>query len=216
MLLSELEFGSLFTYSPYLSTMEAKKSKNFMIQLKNNEYLLDHSITMVNYVANFIHENIKDLPFAHFFESKPVLVPIPKSSLMKADTLWVPKTLADAINQNGFGKSVIELVKRDIALPKSATSSARDRPKAAQHYDSIGISNKLLSESNEILLIDDVITRGATSLGVASKIADIFPKSIIRTFAAIRTMTPPSIFKKIYDPCKGYITFNGEDTFRRP
>ena len=154
---------------------------------------------MVNYIANFIRENIKNLPFADFFDSKPVLVPIPKSSFMKADTLWVPKILAHAINQNGFGKTVIELVKRDIALPKSATDSSKERPKAAQHYNSIGISNKLLSETNEILLIDDVITRGATSLGVASKIADIFPKSNIWTFAAIRTMTPPLKFKKIYE-----------------
>lgn len=93
--------------------------------------------------------------------------------------------MAHAINQNGFGKTVIELVKRDIALPKSSTSLSKDRPKAAQHYNSIDISNKLLSETNEILLIDDVITRGATSLGLASKIAGIFPKSNIRTFAAI-------------------------------
>lgn len=68
----------------------------------------------------------------------------------------------------------------------------------------------------EILLVDDIVTRGTTMLGAASRLRDVFPGVHIRAFAAMRTITPPATFNAIYDPCKGEITLNGQDTFRRP
>ena len=73
-----------------------------------------------------------------------------------------------------------------------------------------------LSEPREILLVDDIITRGATMLGAANKLRNTFPLARIRGFAAMRTISPPDIFNQAYDPCLGVITFNGQDTFRRP
>jgi hypothetical protein len=64
--------------------------------------------------------------------------------------------------------------------------------------------------------VDDIITRGATTLGGASRLHEAFPKARIRAFAAMRTMTPPSEFKGITDSCVGVITLMGIDTYRRP
>jgi hypothetical protein len=83
---------------------------------------------------------------------------------MRPGTLWVPQRLANALIQNGFGKTIEECLKRVIPLPKSATSLAKDRPKAVEHFDSIEVQ-AVFSEPKEILLVDDVGTRGATFLG---------------------------------------------------
>jgi phosphoribosylpyrophosphate synthetase len=45
---------------------------------------------------------------------------------------------------------------------------------------------KVLSEPSNILLVDDIITRGATLLGAASRLAEAFPKAEIRAFAVMR------------------------------
>ena len=51
------------------------------------------------------------------------------------------------------------------------------RPTAEQHYESISVQG-ILSEPEEILLVDDVVTRGVTLLGCANRLADAFPKVI--------------------------------------
>jgi predicted amidophosphoribosyltransferase len=117
--------------------------------------------------------------------------------------------------RNGFGKTVQECLKRVIPLPKSATSFAGDRPKAVQHCDSIEIES-ISPEPEEILLIDDIVTRGATFLGSANKLKVVFPRSHVRAFAAMRTISSPGEFKRIIDPCLGNITLEGQETTRRP
>jgi hypothetical protein len=121
----------------------------------------------------------------------------------------------DALIRNGLGKTTEECLKRINPLPKAATSLARNRPTAAQHYHSIEVQTTL-SDPIEFLLIDDVIIHGATMIGTANKLPDAFPRASIRAFAAMRTMSPPYIFAKTIDPCKGVITLVDEEAFRRP
>jgi phosphoribosylpyrophosphate synthetase len=71
-------------------------------------------------------------------------------------------------------------------------------------------------EPKEILLVDDVVTRGATIVGAANKLHDAFPGARIRAFAAMRTISPPQTFSQIVCPCVGKIMLNGQDTRRRP
>jgi hypothetical protein len=73
---------------------------------------------------------------------------------MKPETLWVPKRPANALVQKGFGKAVQECLKRVKPLPKSATSLARDRPKALDFYNSVEVE-RVFPEPKEILLVDD-------------------------------------------------------------
>jgi predicted amidophosphoribosyltransferase len=115
----------------------------------------------------------------------------------------------------GLGKAIEECLKRAIPLRKSATSLAANRPKAFEHYASMEVQ-KVFPEPTEIVLIDDIITRGATAMGAANKLADAFPAARIRVFAAMRTISPPDIFKNTLDPCIGTIDLRGADTFRRP
>lgn len=123
--------------------------------------------------------------------------------------------MANALVQNGLGIAVTECLKRVLPLRKSATSSARNRPKADEHYASLGIQ-KIFSEPKEILLIDDIVTRGATIIGAANKLIDAFPEAHIRAFAAMRTISEPEQFRSISEPCVGEIILSGREAFRRP
>lgn len=75
-----------------------------------------------------------------------------------------------------------------------------------------------LNSASDIVLIDDIVTRGATLLGAANRLHDVFPAARIRAFAAMRTSSDPSEFRALYEPCVGTITYREEqgDTMRRP
>ncbi|MDA4132801.1 MAG: phosphoribosyltransferase, partial [Thaumarchaeota archaeon] len=70
----------------------------------------------------------------------------------------------------------------------------------------------------ELLLVDDIVTRGATLLGAANRLAEAFPDARIRGFAAMRTVSNPSDFVDAYQPCTGTIRYREMtgDSLRRP
>ena len=143
------------------------------------------------------------------------MVPVSPSSLLTKDSLWVPQRLAKALVRRGLGKSVAECVKLVQSIRKSSKSSPENRPQVFEHYDSVQVE-KIFSKSDEILLVDNIVTRGATLIGIANKLADIFPNARIRGFAAMRTISDPSRFVKINDPFTGIIQLVGDDAFRDP
>jgi predicted amidophosphoribosyltransferase len=212
--LSQLEFGSMYAYSPRGTSASEKSSRSVMRALKDDMYLSSPPLLTSQYISNALLNTRKTLPFADFFEADPILVPIPNSSLMRPGTLWVSERLAKAIQKNGLGTAVIPCLQRESPLRKSATSLAQNRPKAFEHYNSLGVQ-KMMSDPHEIILVDDIITRGATILGAANRLRSVYPNVKIRAFAAMRTISSPP-FKDYYDPCIGTITLSGQDTFRSP
>lgn len=217
MLLPSLSFGSLLTYTPRGTSVAQRNSKTFCLALKTDEYLPiePKPILMTDYISDIIKDNLTQLPFAGFITNKTILVPTPKSSLIKPDSLWVPQRLTRALANRGLGRAVVECLNRVTAVQKAATSQASERPKATDHYASLEVIGAL-SEPEEILLIDDVITRGATLLGAASRLKEAFPQANIRGLAMVRTISQPDRFVKILDPCVGTIELSGMGTIRQP
>ncbi len=210
----EVEFGSLLTYSPHGCSKKDEESKAAMRNLKNDN-VLSSEIPTSEYVAQAIKKEIKRFPFADYFNSNTILIPAPRSSLLKKDTLWVPQRITNTLIKNGLGKSSEACLERITALPRSSKSTPANRPKALQHYESIKVK-KLLFEPEEIVLVDDVVTRGATILGAINKLAEAFPDAKIRAFAVMRTMSNPGEFSSIVDPCTGTIRLTGKNTQRCP
>ena len=221
MRLSELEYGSLLSYTPRGDSTESRLSRNLMIFVKRDLYVRaaadpDSPIPMSQWMAETIRQHRATLPFASFFQSNTILIPTPKSSLMQPGTLWVPERIATALVKLGIGKEVVSCLIRVKPVRKAASSAAEQRPVSSEHYESMEVQGRL-SEPDEIVLIDDIVTRGATLLGAANRLADAFPKAHIRAFAAMRTISDPSQFEKSYDPCIGTIMLRASgDTLRRP
>ena len=214
--LSQLEFGALLSYTPRGSTQKAQHSKNVMQALKRDQFVGEPPILMSEWIAKVVNQKMAELPFASFFQPNTILVPVPKSSLMQPNTLWGPERIATALVAAGIGKQVASWLIRTKAVPKAALSSPDERPTAEQHYDSITVQGALFNP-DEIVLIDDVVTRGATFLGCANRLADAFPQCRIRAFAAMRTISNPTEFESVYSPCIGTIDlYDTGDTFRRP
>ena len=214
--LQRIEFGSYLSYSPKCDSVAAQESRTTRTALKNDQVVpTDGSMLMSDYIGTTIKASIEQLPFSHFFKVNPILVPVPRSSLMQEGTLWVPKRLANALVRRGLGKGVEECLKRATAVRKSSTSFAAGRPKAHEHYQSLGVQ-KIFPEPSEILLIDDIVTRGASALGAANRLVEAFPNARIRLFSAMRTISPPDVFTQITAPCTGMIELRGIDCFRRP
>lgn len=216
MRLSQLQFGALLSYCPRGNSNEIQHSKNVMLALKGDRFVDKPPILMSQWIAQTILNQRTNLQFFSFFQPDTILIPTPKSSLMRPDTLWVPERIATALVRIGLGKEVVSCVVRKKPVPKSASSLPSERPTPAVHYDSMIVQGRL-SEPNEIVLVDDIVTRGSTLLGAANRLADIFPETHIRAFAAMRTISNPDEFNKVNDPCIGTIELRASgDTIRRP
>lgn len=213
MKISEVEFGSLLTYTPRGKLTEHFRSRTVMRNLKNDG-VLQSGILMSSTIAQSIKREFRNYPFSDYFNENTILIPTPKSSLPQKDDLWVPQRITSALTNSNLGRNE-ECLYRSIALPRSSTSLASDRPKAFQHYNSMEVK-ELLFDPKEIVLIDDVITRGATALGAVNKLADAFPNARIRVFAVMRTISNADEFSEIIQPCIGTIRLSGENTFREP
>ena len=203
MRLSELECGSLLSYSPRGDSAELRYSRSVMTAIKRDLFVKatdpDSPIPMSQWMAETIRQHRATLPFASFFQPNTILIPTPKSSLMQPGTLWVPERIARALVRMGIGKEVVSCLIRTKPVRKAASSAPEERPISAEHYESMEVQG-LLSEPDEIVLIDDIVTRGATLLGAANRLADAFPKAHIYAFAAMRTISNPDQFEKWYDP----------------
>ena len=214
MFLSELEFGSFLTYCPRGNSDLIKTSKNIRNYLKSEMNIGSPPKFFSEFVTERLKESIDLMPFKHFFGQNVSLVPVPKSSLMQPNTLWVSEKIAKALSRQDFGE-FYPCLKRVKPLQKAAYAVPLNRPKAIDHYNSLECQ-QLVHRPKELVLIDDIVTRGSTLLGCANRLKEIFSDVPIRAFAIIRTISDPDRFTKIENPCIGTITQYNNDTIREP
>jgi len=86
-----------------------------------------------------------------------------------------------------------ELVKYPVlqecfAVTKSATAAPGQRPSPDEHYDSLAVMPKLLPSGAKIVIVDDVVTRGATFLACYFRLKQAHPDIQVVCFALVRTM----------------------------
>jgi len=185
---------------------EALQSKNLVLQLKDGRLVGSPPES----VSSRIVRHLRTVPssakiLSPILSVTATLVPIPKSSLPTKDGLWVPELLSKGLVAAGFGRRVAPLLERTEPIPKAARSLSTDRPTALKNYQTLA-ARKDLDTPSELVLIDDVVTAGATLLGSANRLAEAYPDIAIRGFAAARTLTDPSRFHKTVDPVVGTIT----------
>lgn len=215
-LLSSLEFGALLAYTPRPETDEQRKSREMMRLLKGDHMVAGPPpVSMSTWLVDLLVRFLEGRPFNDYFQGEVTLVPVPSSSLRSPGALWVPLNLAQAMEQRGLGR-VAELLTRVSPLPKSATAVPERRSRAADHLLTLHAESRL-DVTNEILLVDDVVTRGATLLGAASRVQMAYPQARVRALVMMRAVSDTEDFTTITDSCVGSIMLRPDGTtLRRP
>jgi phosphoribosylpyrophosphate synthetase len=218
MRLNQLQYGSLLSYCPRGGdSEEIQRSRLIMRTIKIDSFVEDPLVVMSEWISKTMERQRSELPFDSFFRTNTVLVPLPRSSLLQPDSLWVPERLASSLVRRGFGARVMPCLTRTKAVRKSATSPPWQRPTPSEHYESMAVQGNLES-SQEIVLIDDIVTRGHTMIGAANRPLHAFPSPRILAFAAMRTISDWKDFSHIYDPKTGSIDYRQDldDCLRTP
>ena len=209
---STLKCASYFSYTPRPATGIERESKEAMRRIKNDSIWPESDHKTTSYIARSVAESATGDFRNIFMGGKAAIVPVPKSSLISRGDLWVPYNMAAALVEYGLGSSVVPCLKRSKAIQKAAFSKPKDRPKAATHRETIAVGEVVAL--GKVVLVDDVVTTGATLVGTAEKLRSVFPNAEITAFAAMRTESFGG-FKKIRDPKVETITlYPSGKTFR--
>lgn len=204
-MISKVEYGTFANYSPRGQSPLSLKSKGICHRFKNGDPdILSKFIASMGDTMGI---------FDAFFGQDVVLVPAPRSAPLVAGGLWPAKIIADALVEGGYGGRVLPCVQRRVAVPRSA--GAANRPTVQIHYDSFSVSAELLPEQ-KITIVDDVLTRGCTTMAMAMRLHEAYPRAEIRVFAPIRTLGLIPEVSAIKDPSVGTITLAGGYANRDP
>jgi hypothetical protein len=215
---STLEFATVLSYIPRSGGGSVgDQSRDLMRALKDGKLYGVPPAPIGAFVAGYINRH-RESPDSvlRFFGPSSVLVPVPRTSLYQAGSLWVPDLLAKELVAAGLGGRTARLLQRTEAIHKAATSIPSERPTALDHFRTLVVQSDLLPVP-EVLLVDDVITRGDSILGSANRIMASYPGVPVRGFAAMRTVSNPEDFNAIVAPTTGVIRLQTDGhCLRRP
>jgi hypothetical protein len=205
-----IPFGSCYAYSPHGLSETSERSRLLCGRVKNGR-----SGWLRTYAARVREQALEGQSLSDLFNPHAVLIPIPKCSHSPGPAVWVANKLAVAINATGLGQSVWTGLKRMVEVERSCASWAYGRPTVQQHFKSFAVIPPVTIPA-EIVLIDDVVTKGRTLLAAAFRLRQSFPDSQIRAFALVRTLGLIPDVRRVFDPCTGEIRWNGRDAQREP
>ncbi|MCI4347715.1 MAG: hypothetical protein L3J97_03740 [Thermoplasmata archaeon] len=206
-----LEFASLLAYAPRPDDVpephrdEAHQSHNLVLQLKDGRLVGSPPESVAARIARHLKSVASTAAIlSPRLSSSATLVPVPRSTLLTKGGLWVPDLLSHELVKSGFGRRVAPLLERTEPIPKAAQSVSTERPTALMNYQTLAALRDL-DPVTELVLVDDVVTAGATLLGSANRLREAYPDVPLRAFAAARTLTDPMRFRKTVEPVLGTI-----------
>ena len=133
-----------------------------------------------------IRDHLEQSGLESLLGAQVTLVPMPRSSPSKQNAIWPSQILAQTLVEHGLGRDWQPLLRRHVAVKRSAAAPVGERPGPEDHYESFRVV-KVASLPDAITVVDDVVTRGATMLGAISRLHDVFANMPVRAFAFVRT-----------------------------
>jgi hypothetical protein len=207
--IERLDFASCYAYSPRGTTESSRQSQQLCYRIKAGDA---EAIRLATERVRTLHESGA---FPGFFGADVTLVAVPGRAPLAPGAVSRTQLICDALLACGLAKDVVALIERVEPVLKSAYAAPAERPLAEDHYATIAVARTLLAPAR-VLLVDDVVTRGATLLGAASRIKDAFPDCEVRGFALVRTESFDEVVQ-VRDPRVGTIEVaRTGKTVRRP
>lgn len=224
-LLSEVQYGAFLAYSPKGPDTEPHRSSKILrtAMKEDKTYRGEPAIELA---ARRLREESPDA-LRELFPPGVVLVPAPGSAPLprglaiplrgnEADFHWVPRRICEALVAEGVGGACAQLLSRITKVSRSSSARPADRPLPSIHLASLEILPQQVA-AQDLLVVDDVVTRGSTLLACCSLLQSFYPKARVRGFALLRAVSNPAEFRAILDPVVGQITLRETgDTLRRP
>lgn len=209
-MIRRVTFASCYVYSPGGASAVSARSRQLRSLLKAGDahFMFKYAVRVRQQVADHA-------PLAGFLGPSHVLVPIPGSAPSAARCVSVAEHLAMALIEAGLGQSIWKGLHRIRSVRKSATAVPGSRPTVGNHYDSFAIA-PIQPPPTEVVLIDDVVTKGRTLLAAAARLKEAFPNTEVRAFALLRTMGLIEGVDQLLDPCVGEIRWRAGDAHRNP
>jgi adenine/guanine phosphoribosyltransferase-like PRPP-binding protein len=214
-LLSKITFGSFLVYAPRGTSELSKKARQFVRALKEERLIGDPPQSPSEYAARRLADERAHNILEGVFGASPLLVPVPRSSLTVEGGIWPAFKIASALVAQGLGAAVIPALQRVKAVPKSAFAASGSRPKPLDHYESI-TAMRMVADRDELCLVDDVVTKGATLLAAASRLQEAYPHAKIVAFALVRTLGFVDDIERIVEPAFGTIALRDDEAVREP
>ncbi len=199
-------FGAFYTYSPHGTRELSKRSRLLCARVKsgNGKWLRCYAARVRQIAA-------RDRRFGELFR-EALLIPIPSSTPSRYSATW---DLASSLHDSGLAASVWAGLHRRIAVKRSATAWRWERATVEEHFRSLSVESLAVAPAR-VTLIDDVVTKGRTTMAAALRLRAAFPHARICAFALMRTMGFVSDLAQLVAPCLGTIRWNGRDTCREP
>lgn len=218
---SDVEFASFLVYpqsGQRPRTDTERKAKNLIINMK--QLRVSPLLTppdVLDFIFTKLEAEMQLTPALRDYLSRPGVgvIAAPGSGLTRPFSVSCPPAIAKNMVLSGLATRVLPPVHRMTPVPKAAFAAAADRPTAQQHYDSMGLPNVDMNAPTEILVVDDVVTRGATLLAAVTWVRAAYPRAQVRAFAMARTGQVRK--NHIADPVVGRIEYRDDgSTVRRP
>jgi predicted amidophosphoribosyltransferase len=203
-------FAACYTYSPKGDSEVSQRSRQLCARVKNGS-----TKWLRSYAARVHQEVVQGRRFRELFTEHTLLVPIPECHSPARTPYWAARRLALELQATGLAEDVWTGLRRISSVERSASAWMWERPTVLQHYRSFAVIPSS-SLPTQVVLIDDVITKGRTLVAAAMRLHEAFPKAHIRAFALVRTMGFVLDVERLFDPCEGEIHWNGEDAYRTP
>jgi hypothetical protein len=205
-----ITFASCYAYSPFGSSAASERSRLMRALLKSRDahFIFKYAVRVRQEVAG-------ESPLTGFFRPTYVLLPVPGSAPRAAGFVSVAEYLATALIAEGLGQGIWRGLHRTCAVRKSATAAPGSRPTVGNHYDSFAVAKPAIPPQ-QVMLIDDVVTKGRTLLAAAARVQEALPDADIRAFALLRTVGLARGINRLVDPCIGEIRWESGDAHRNP
>lgn len=189
----KFKFSTILEYSPRGTSKTSEYSRKIVGSIKNV------NVKIIRRITEIIKTDPKALPILKQLEMA-VLVPVPRSEPLLPGALWPTKSICDIFISTGLGKQVVPMIKRAKKVPKSSLSySGTQRPSVKTHLESFAINTTgdLLIDLSKIVILDDVLTLGRTSVACAVFLKQHYPDSHITLLSLVRTRSLVNNIEKI-------------------